>query len=122
MVRVEYDRRRLAGDRAAAHVHLHAHSPELAWIYGSSGRPAPDLHRLHFPVGGKRFRPTLEDFLLFLDREGLYKGFKEGWRPAVQASLRQWEEAQAATTARRFPDAAAGSLKRLGYTVTAPSA
>ena len=122
LIRVEYDRRRLAGDRAAAHVHLHAHSPELAWIYGSSGQPAPDLHRLHFPVGGQRFRPTLEEFLLFLDREMLYTDFKNGWRPAVLDTLRGWEEIQASATARRFPEVAADSLKRLGYTITAPAA
>lgn len=68
LVRVEYDRAKtLSG--AAAHVHLHAYSPELAWIYGSSGRPALNLHSLHFPVGGRRFRPTLEDFLFFLYNE-----------------------------------------------------
>ena len=122
LIRVEYDRRRVASDRAAAHVHLHAHSPELAWVYGSSGRPAPDLHQLHFPVGGQRFRPTLEEFLLFLDREHLYADFKDGWRPAVLASLREWEEVQASATARRFPQAAARSLERLGYRVIAPAA
>lgn len=122
LVRIEFDRRRIAGDHAAAHVHLHAHSPELAWLYGSSGQPAPDLHSLHFPVGGPRFRPTLEEFILFLDREGLYNDFKRGWKRVVLDSLREWEEIQASSTARRFPDAAADSLSRLGYTVIAPAA
>ena len=36
LVRVEYDRSQLRRGRAAAHVHLHANSPELAWMYGSS--------------------------------------------------------------------------------------
>ena len=121
LIRVEYDRHRVAGDRAAAHVHLHAHSPEMAWIYGSSGQPAPDLHSLHFPVGGQRFRPTLEDFLLFLERENLYTDFKDGWRATTLESLRGFEETQAVATTRRYHQVAADTLARLGYVVTPPS-
>ena len=105
----------MAGDRAAAHVHIHAHSPELAWIYGSGGRPAANLHALHFPVGGQRFRPTLEDFLLFLDREHIFTHFKEGWKPAVLSSLRSWEEIQARSTVRQYPRLAADALRDMGY-------
>ena len=119
LVRVEYDRSQLGRGRAAAHVHLHANSPELAWMYGSSGRPAPDLHALHFPVGGRRFRPTLEEFLLFLDRENLFDNWKAGWRPKVLDSLEVWERQQARATARQFPDEAIGALDALGYSVTA---
>jgi len=120
LVRVEYDRGQLGHGRAAAHVHLHANSPELAWMYGSSGRPAPDLHALHFPVGGRRFRPTLEEFLLFLDREDLFNDWKEGWKPRLVRSLEAWERRQARATARQFPEEAIGALETLGYSVTAP--
>ena len=119
LVRVEYDRGQLGRGRAAAHVHLHANSPELAWMYGSSGRPAPDLHALHFPVGGRRFRPTLEEFLLFLDRENLFDNWKAGWRLKVVGSLEAWERWQARATARQFPAEAIGALETLGYSVTA---
>ena len=121
LVRVEYNRSQLRRGRAAAHVHLHANSPELARMYGSSGRPAPDLHALHFPVGGRRFRPTLEEFLLFLDRENLFDNWKAGWKPKVLDSLDAWERQQARATARQFPDEAIGALETLGYSVTAPS-
>ena len=120
LVRVEYDRRQSASGRAAAHVHLHANSPELAWMYGSAGRPAPDLHALHFPVGGRRFRPTLEEFLLFLDRENLFNDWKAGWKPRLIRSLEAWERRQARATARQFPDEAIGALEALGYRVTPP--
>ena len=119
LVRVEYDRRRTTPGRRAAHVHLHANSPELAWIYGSSGQPAPDLHALHFPVGGRRFRPTLEDFLLFLDRERLFTNWKPGWRPRILDSLAEWERSQARATVRRYPEEAAAQLEDLGYVITA---
>ncbi len=118
LLRVEYDSRRSAPGRAAAHVHLHANSPELAWIYGSSGQPAPDLHALHFPVGGKRFRPTLEDFLLFLDREGIFANWKPGWRTEVIESLAEWDRSQARATVRRYPEEAIAQLEDLGHVVT----
>lgn len=121
IVRVEYDRSQLGRGHAAAHVHLHANSPELAWMYGSAGRPAPDLHALHFPVGGRRFRPTLEEFLLFLDRENLFDDWKEGWKPRLIRSLEAWERRQARATARQFPGEAIGALEALGYGVTPPS-
>ena len=89
-------------------------------MYGSSGRPAPDLHALHFPVGGKRFRPTLEDFLLFLDRERLYTDFKPNWKPAVLGSLQAWKELQAGSTVKKYPETAVGALEQLGYTVSPP--
>ena len=121
LVRVEYDRYPRAADRSAAHVHLHANSPEMAWVYGSGGRPAPDLHALHFPVGGQRFRPTLEDFLLFLNREKLYTDFKPNWKPTVLRSLQEWTDRQAVSTAREYSEAAAGELTKLGYTVAPPA-
>lgn len=117
LVRVEYDRYPRAADRPAAHVHLHANSPEMAWVYGSSGRAAPDLHALHFPVGGQQFRPTLEDFLLFLNHEKLYTDFKPGWKRAVLRSLRRWETLQAAATVEKYPETAVGVLEKLGYTI-----
>ena len=117
LVRVEFDRYPRTTDRPAAHVHLHANSPEIAWVFGASGRPAPDLHALHFPVGGQQFRPTLEDFLLFLNREKLYTDFKPNWKPTVLRSLQGWKDRQAAATVQKYPELAAGVLTKLGYTV-----
>ena len=122
IVRVEYDRSQLRPGRAAAHVHLHANSPELAWIYGTSAQAAPDLHALHFPAGGRRFRPTLEEFLLFLDREKLFNNWKKGWKSKLIQSLEAWEQLQARATVRQYPDEAVGVLEALGYSVTPPTA
>ena len=121
LVRMEYDRYPRTADRPAAHVHLHANSPEMAWVYGSSNRPAPDLHALHFPVGGQRFRPTLEEFLLFLNRERLYTDFKPNWRPTTLRSLQESRNRQAAATVKKNPELAAGVLTELGYAVSPPA-
>ncbi len=56
--RVEYDRD--ARSKPPAHVHLHAESLEFGWIYGTADLPPPRLFEIHFPVGGRRFRPTVE--------------------------------------------------------------
>ena len=121
LVRLEYDRDPRTVDRPAGHVHLHANSPEMAWVYGSSKRPAPDLHALHFPVGGHSFLPTLEDFLLFLNRERLYTDFKPNWRPTTLRSLQESRNRQAAATVKKNPELAAGVLTELGYAVSPPA-
>ena len=120
LVRLEYDRYPRTVDRPAGHVHLHANSPEMAWVYGSSGRATPDLHALHFPVGREQFQPTFEDFLLFLNREKLYTDFKPNWRPEILRSLRGWRDLQAAATVKQYPELAAGVLEGLGYGVVPP--
>ena len=92
-------------------------------MYGSAGRPAPDLHALHFPVGGRRFRPTLEEFLLFLDRENLFDNWKDGLE--AEGCLTRWRCGSGNRPGRRpgsSPSEAVGALEALGYRVTAPGA
>jgi hypothetical protein len=117
VVRVKYDRDATA--KPASHVHLHA---ELAWVYGTAGESLPRLHEIHFPVGGKRFRPTVEEFLLFLHRGRLFRDWvTTNWRAAVDTSLGEWEERQARSTVRRFPDAATDQLRSMGCRVQSPA-
>jgi len=40
------------------------------------------LEKLHFPVGGRRYRPALEDIVEFLIAEG-YVQHREGWREVI---------------------------------------
>lgn len=116
--RVEYDRD--ARKKPPAHVHLHAESLEFGWIYGTAGLPPPRLSEIHFPVGGRRFRPTVEEFLRFLDREQLFSDWRSGWGEIVKTSLIEWERNQARATVRQHPDAATEQLRRMGYEVIAP--
>lgn len=90
-------------------------------LYGKAGSPAPDLHDLHFPVGGRRFRPTLEEFLFFLDKEKLFTDWHDDqWRQYLNETLSDFERIQARTTVRNYHDDAANVLSGLGYEVTPP--
>lgn len=71
--RIEYERR--PSDKPRAHVHFHAESAELAWIYGATRLKLPRSAEIHYPAGGTRFRPILEDVIGFLDREGLFRNW-----------------------------------------------
>jgi len=67
----------------AAHLHVHAHRDELVYTLfrGGVGRPRsrgqailtrkglPRLSNIHFPLGGDRLRPCLEDVLQMLIEE-----------------------------------------------------
>ena len=117
--RIEYER--AARSVPAAHVHLHAESMEFGWIYGTAQRTPPRLSEIHFPVGGRRFRPTVEELLRFLDREGLFTNWLTGWESLVDASLAEWERNQARATVRQHPQAAVEQLHELGYQITPPA-
>lgn len=119
LIRIEYDREKRMF--APAHVHFHAHSSELGWIYGSSGQKMHRPQNIHFSVGGRRFRPTLEDFLMFLDQEKIFTDWiAENYKEIIEESRLKWERIQARTTARRFPQEAAETLEGLGYQVAPP--
>lgn len=113
--RIEFDRD--AHSKPAAHVHLHAESMEFGWIYGTAGLPPPRLSEIHFPVGGRRFRPTVEELLKFLDREKLFVDWRPGWGELVEESVRKWEMNQARATVRQYPEAAIAQLRAMGYEV-----
>ena len=61
------------------------------------------LSKLHFPVGGKRFRPCLEDLVEFLAREGLVEA-KEGYREVLASGRDRFLRNQLKAAMRRSPD------------------
>lgn len=120
LVRVEYERDQTP-DTPNAHVHLHAVSQELGWLRGGAGQPFKEMQDLHFPVGGRRFRPTVEEFLFFLHREELFTDWAvEGWRTNLKASQGDWEERQAKATVRRHEEVAVAYLRERGYDIEGP--
>ncbi|MEV7054130.1 hypothetical protein AB0N95_01495 [Streptomyces microflavus] len=127
LVRFEYVRS--GTEPPGAHLHVHAHRDEMAYLLRLSdkGRPKQGLRRdrlprlaeMHFPVGGHRMRPSLEDVLLFLVREFAIDT-ADGWRAVVQEHLRRWRLMQLKASVRDAPDTAARVLRTLGYTVVEP--
>lgn len=120
VVRVEYERTQ----NPSAHVHFQTASQSLGWIYGANGgayRPAAELH---FPVGSRRFRPTIEEFLLFLDRERLFRDWRSrsDWRREAQQRIEDYEDRQARGIARRHTESVVDELKVLGWSLVPPTA
>lgn len=79
-----------------------------------------ELHRFHLPVGGRRYRPSVEDVIEFLAVEGLVET-RTGWEDQVRVRRGEWYRVQLMAAVRRDPDTAAGQLRQLGYTVAPPA-
>lgn len=80
----------------------------------------PRLSEMHLPVGGHRLRPSLEDVLLFLQREFAIDT-QPGWRQVVDEHQREYRLVQMMTAVRDAPESAAAVLRELGYEVAAPT-
>lgn len=120
-----------AGDIPAAHVQFHAPHPDLARAMaradGGTRRgknrqraiakgKSPDASELHFPVGGRRFRPTLEDVLEMLIVEFGIRCV-DGWHDAIAESRQRFRSIQLRAAVRDAPREAARELRSLGYQV-----
>jgi hypothetical protein len=119
LVRVEYDRGK-GRDRSDSHVQVDADGLLLGLALARSGQAARPMHDVHIPAGGRRFRPTMEDFVEFLLAEGFVRPTRADWRPVLHDKRTEWEARQAAAAARRYPAAASEALIRLGYSVIPP--
>ncbi|WP_295627423.1 hypothetical protein [uncultured Corynebacterium sp.] len=120
-IRFEYERDK--SNVPAAHIHVHGVggllSPGLM-KNGKKGSPNGDWQNLHLPVGGHRFRPSLEDFLYFVIDECGFRG-RAGWENTLLESRESWLDKQCSAATRDAPDVAAEALRDLGYEVTPPS-
>jgi hypothetical protein len=130
LFRYEY-LRRPAGLVPAAHLQIHAHRDEFVYLLVASdkGRPkmrqrkdeVPRLSLYHFPLGGHRFRPCLEDILESLILEfGIDR--LPNWKSAVEEGRESWRRTQLKAAVRDAPTDAATTLTALGWTCTPPDA
>lgn len=101
------------------HVQVEGKCPVLDEIYERAPGETRLLRDIHFPVGSRRFRPTLEDVIRMLVAEELVAPHK-GWASVVDRHELRWKERQASAVARRFPQIAAATLETIGYTVSPP--
>jgi hypothetical protein len=111
---MHYDYERDKGDGyPEAHLQVCAESSawdELSQLARGDQRP---LQRLHFPVGGRRFRPTLEDLIDFLLAEGIAEQ-RPGAEAAITEGREKFHRLQLRAMIRRNPDSAVSALRDLG--------
>lgn len=86
----------------------------------AAGGKSPRLAELHFPVGGHRFRPCLEDVLEMLIEEfGI--DVPGGDLPAARETLADgretWRRSQVGAAVRDAPNEAVRVLRELGYQI-----
>lgn len=121
-----------SGTQPAAHIQFHAAHTQLEELMAGSGRATrrgsrragdvakgkrPDTAQLHFPVGGRRFRPCLEDVLeMLIDEFGV--DHPTDAREALRGGREGWRRIQVAASVNDCPEAAIEELERLGYSLT----
>ncbi|WP_103063028.1 hypothetical protein [Actinomyces qiguomingii] len=132
LVRLEY-LRHPHSDVPCCHLQVHARrddwtfamtrngvgSPRREVARRASAERAPQLSDIHFPAGGPRLRPTLEDFLEMLVHD-LGVDHSEGALEVLKQQRVAWRTDQVRAMAASLPDVAAEVLRDAGYTVTAP--
>lgn len=119
ILRFEYVRDETRPGRAA-HVHAHGECTQLGPLLAAAGVVTKaNLQRLHLPVGGKRFRPCLEDVIEFLV-DDLKVDAKPGWQGHVAAGRARWNALQLAAAMRKYENESVDVLRRFGYTVIPP--
>jgi hypothetical protein len=107
-----YDYARYPGNPyPAAHLQVNATSTTFDELCGQLNRDA-ELARLHFPVGGRRFRPCLEDVVEMLIIEELANG-RDGWETAIEEHRSWFRRIQLRAAVRDDPDAVREELRRL---------
>jgi hypothetical protein len=117
---LHYDFQRDKEQYTEAHLQVYGRHRTMEQLLGELGRKEVDaLAKIHLPVGGRRFRPSLEDLLECLVDEGLAEP-KSGWRDVLNTSRRDYRLKQISAAVRRNPGTAIRELERLGYAVAHP--
>ncbi len=124
------------GAQASAHIQVHGHRDAMSYLMALSGEGSrrgkrrrraagtneriPQLSDLHFPVGGPRYRPCLEDVLqMLIDEFGVDTERDAAARLAE--GRERWRLDQLAASVRDSPETAARALGALGYSVAPPA-
>ncbi|WP_306205972.1 hypothetical protein [Actinoplanes sp. RD1] len=109
-----YDYERDKAGYAEAHLQIVGRHEKLerAMSTLSRRRKRKGLGDMHFPVGGRRFRPALEDVIESLIEEELVEP-KEGWEKELERSRREFRDIQLRAAIRRAPDVAGQALADL---------
>jgi hypothetical protein len=116
---VRLDFRRDMHTAPTCHWNVHAESGPATRVLTLGNPDHPGVFsKLHFPVGGPRMRPCLEDFLQFVLHEFGVDRHPDAMTVIAEGRER-WRRRQIGTSVRDAPDEAARVLRELGYNVTA---
>ncbi|WP_019059930.1 hypothetical protein [Streptomyces prunicolor] len=85
-----------------AHLQVDAHSDLFTGLNDPKCDAGRSLAQLHFPVGGKRFRPCLEDVIEFLVVERLVEA-RDGYEKLLEAGRERFRKNQLMAAMRRDP-------------------
>jgi hypothetical protein len=103
-----YDYERTKEGYPAAHLQIEGNCTALGTLPGR--RKAAELGKLHFPVGGRRYRPTLEDMVEFVISEGFATG-RPGYQRRIDKQRADFHEVQLRAAIRRLPEVAIEVLR-----------
>lgn len=104
----------------AAHLHVYGVSDEFDDLASQRKIRTKKLSDLHMPVGGRRFRPSLEDLIEFCVLEDLVDS-RPKWADVLTTSRDRYRDQQLAAAVRRAPDQAAKTLRRNGWSAEPPA-
>lgn len=93
-----------------AHLHILGASERLADLV-ATGRPGRQPSRLHLPVGGRRFRPCLEDVIEFCIVEQLVKPQHNTWKEKLNTHRDRFYRRQLKAAVRQCPATARSALE-----------
>lgn len=97
---VDYERNKTHG-YPEAHLQVEGESAALAsWRLVGGSSQYRELRDLHFPVGGRRYRPALEDVIEFLIVEKLAAP-RKGWKEVLEESREDFRKLQLRAAIRR---------------------
>lgn len=112
---VDYERNKADG-YPEAHLQVEGESAAISAWRLVGRRPASDrrqLRDLHFPVGGRRYRPALEDVIEFLIAEKLAAP-RDGWEEVLNESRDEFRRRQLRAAIRRDIETARQAVKDFG--------
>jgi hypothetical protein len=100
--------------------HLQVHASSVAWnsLTRLDGEQR-SLAKLHLPVGGRRFRPTLEDLIDFLVTENLVHKHPQCGK-TIAARRKAFHDKQLRAAVRQDPQPAVEQLREQGYVIKEP--
>ena len=101
------------------HLHIEAENSDAWKEFNRRTNQKKGLGQLHFPLGGKRYRPSVEDFLEFLIYEGYVKAV-DGWEDAITVYRSDFHLRQLSAAVKADPKTAVSTLRDLGYKVKPP--